>query len=86
MQDENQLTIEELARHLAADETGYRPSTLVEPEYADTQQSLQNTHLPRLKDYGFIQLDRTQNIVQLKWLSWFFLLVGLAYHLFQRVR
>lgn len=57
------ISLETVARQVAAFEAPYSPDTLVETEYAMIQQELYHNHLPRLADYGFIEFDPQRKVV-----------------------
>lgn len=80
------VTVEELARQFVGSETGYHPSTLIEAEYAEIQQALQQTHLPRLADFNLITFDASQQVIQAQRPSWACLLLGGAGYLINRIR
>lgn len=80
------VTVEELARQFVGSETGYHPSTLIEAEYAEIQQALQQTHLPRLADVNLITFDARQGVIQAQRPSWACLLLGGAGYLIDRLR
>lgn len=57
-------SVEELARHVAARETGRPAADLSTDEYEQVQSSLYHNHLPRLADYGLAEFDPRSEMVR----------------------
>lgn len=57
-------SVEELARHVAARETGRPAADLSAEEYEHVQSSLYHNHLSRLADYGLAEFDPRTEMVR----------------------
>lgn len=83
--NDTSVTVEEVARAIAASKTGYQPSTLLATEYKDVQQTLQHRRLPQLHEFNLLRFNSKQGEIrpQPPWIYHLLIVVG---HLINRLR
>lgn len=63
---EESASVDAVARHLTALETGYAPETLIKADFADVRREVSRKHLPKMADYGIIDFDVRRRKVRLR--------------------
>ena len=66
LEQDQAMTVEELTRHVAADEYETSPAEVTARQYKRVYTGLYQCHFPRMQDLGVIDFDAERNLVSLR--------------------